>query len=83
MQSPERPLDLPLEYAAELVFEIGSLRSDCSEAAQHLVEQRPLDESALDECARFDDALARAHVILARAVARARNFKLGRERGSR
>jgi hypothetical protein len=81
MQSPERPLDLPLEYTAELVFEIGSLRSDCSEAAQRLVERQPLDELALDECARFDDALAQAHAILARAVQRARSFKVERERG--
>jgi hypothetical protein len=40
------------------------MRLACSKAAQTLVNQKPLDEMDLEECARLDDALALAHRIL-------------------
>jgi hypothetical protein len=40
------------------------MRLACCKAAQTLVERKHLDEKELEECARLDDALARAHRIL-------------------
>ena len=59
---------LPLEYAAQIVFELHSMRRECSEFASRLMSQRPLNERGLEECARLDDALARAHCVLQNAV---------------
>jgi hypothetical protein len=68
MNKPEQPKALPLEYATQIVFELHSMRRECSEFASRLMTQRPLNERGLEECARLDEALARAHVILQNAV---------------
>jgi hypothetical protein len=68
MKSPERSFGLPLDYAAELVMEIHLMRGECSEAARDLMENAPLDETALEECAVLDDALDRAYAILKAAI---------------
>lgn len=59
---------LPLEYAAQIVFELHSMRRECSEFASRLMSQRPLNDQGLEECARLDDALARAHGVLQHAL---------------
>ena len=46
------------------------MRADCCKAAQALARQKVLDEFELEECARLDDALAEAHLLLKRTVAR-------------
>lgn len=46
------------------------MRADCCKAAHTLSQQKVLDEFELDECARLDDALAEAHLLLKRTVAR-------------
>lgn len=51
------------------------MRAACSRAAQIIANKKPLDENELEECARLDDALARAHRILKRTV---RNVMLSR-----
>lgn len=53
-----------MDYAAELAFEIHLLRGECSEAASGILAQHPVDEAALEECARLEEALARAHRLL-------------------
>jgi hypothetical protein len=64
MNEPEQPMMLPLEYAAQIVFELECMRRECSEFANRLLSQRPLNECGLEQCAKLDDALARAHGIL-------------------
>ena len=78
MKPSQKPGALPLDYAAELAFEIHLLRAECSQAAGNLIQQCPLDEYALEDCARLDDALARAHVLVQSAVDR-----IKRKRGIR
>ena len=68
MKSPHQFGPLPLDYAAEIAFELHLLRAECSQAALELTNQRPLDASALEDCARLDDALAKAHAIVRAAV---------------
>ena len=70
MKSPNQPGSLPLDYAAEIAFELHLLRAECSQAARELTSQRPLDESALEDCARLDEALAKAHAIVQAAIIR-------------
>ena len=68
MDKPEQPMALPLEYAAQITFELHSMRRECCEFAGKLMSQRPMNERGLEECARLDDALARAHGILQHAI---------------
>lgn len=68
MRSSEPTATLPLAYAAEILFELCQLRHECSDAAEGLVSAEHLDEAALDECARLDEAVAQAHRILHAAL---------------
>jgi hypothetical protein len=68
MSKPKKPMMLPLEYTAQIVFELHSIRRECSQFASRLMRQRPLNERGLEECARLDDALASAHCVLRHAV---------------
>lgn len=83
MKSSPKPGALPLDYAAEIAFEIHMLRGECSQAARDLMSQRPLDEDALEDCARLDEALARAHVIIQAAIVRIRGVRSKRRPRSR
>ena len=60
MKSSKRQVTLPIGRAARIAFEIDTARAGCSKAAQFLVNQKRLDETELEECARLDDALAEA-----------------------
>jgi hypothetical protein len=73
MSKPERPDTLPLEYAAQIAFELNSMRRECSEFAMRLLSQQPVDAANLEECARLDEALGRAHVVLRSALERIKN----------
>lgn len=68
MKTPNQPVALPLDYVAQIIFELYSMRGECSDVAKHLMRQRPLDERHLDECARLDDALGQAYGVLQGAV---------------
>ena len=70
MSRPVNSITLPLEYAAQLVFELHSMRRECSEFASHLLSQQSVNERDLEECARLDDALARASQVLRHALDR-------------
>jgi hypothetical protein len=73
----------PLDYAAEIAFEIHLLRGECSQAARDLVNQRPLDENGLEECARLDDALAKAYILVQTAITRIKRVRSRRRPRSR
>lgn len=59
MKSPQESIALPLDYAAEIAFEMHLMRSECCDTAQQIVSQSPLDQQALEECAWLDEALGR------------------------
>jgi hypothetical protein len=80
MQPNHHPGALPLDCAAEIIVELQLLRAECCAAAQHAAGQIPLDEAALEECARLDDALGRAHRLLLGAVAEIKRSRSSRQR---
>jgi len=59
---------LPIGRTAKVAYEIDALRADCCKTAQALMRKANLDEAELEECARLDDALARAHRLLKSTV---------------
>jgi hypothetical protein len=75
VKTTKRRAALPIGRTARIAFEIEALRATCCEAARALTRRRPLDEAELEECARLDDALARASRILRGSV---RNIMLTR-----
>ncbi len=77
MNTPDQTA-LPLEYAAELAFELHLLRGECSDAAQRMVTAQRLDVLALEDCAVLDEALNRAQKIVQSAVNRIRNAQASR-----
>jgi len=79
MNSPENSATLPLEYAAELAFELHLLRGECGDVARNIINQENPDEAALEQCARLEDALAKAHSILGMTL---HQIKLLRDRRS-
>ena len=83
MKPSQKPGALPLDYAAEIAFEIHLLRGECSQAACDLINQRTLDEHALEDCARLDDALARAYALVQTALARIKGMSAKRRPRSR
>jgi len=75
MKPSQKPGALPLDYAAEIALEIHLLRSECSQVARDLMNQRSLDEHALEDCARLDDALARAHALVQTTIERIKSVR--------
>jgi hypothetical protein len=59
---------LPIGPAARIAFEIEEMRADCCKAARFLTTRKVLNEQELDECARLDEALDKAHRIIKHAV---------------
>jgi hypothetical protein len=51
-----------------MAFDLDSMRADCCHAASVLLKKRKVDEAELEECARLDDALAKAHFLLKSTV---------------
>lgn len=80
MKSPESSTSLPLDYATELAFEMHLMRADCCLAAQELMNQGPLEATALEECALLDDALAHAHRLLQSTVKHIKQAQARRRR---
>lgn len=69
MRATKRKAVLPIGRTARLACQIEAMRSECCKAANVLVEQTPLNEEELEECARLDEALAAAHRLLKSTVA--------------
>ncbi len=57
MRPPDLPI-LPLQFAAEVLLDISTMRDECANAARVLTSHTPVPEQALEECAQLDDALA-------------------------
>jgi hypothetical protein len=51
-----------------MAFELDAMRAACCHAASVLLKKRKVDEAELEECARLDDALAKAHFLLKSTV---------------
>jgi hypothetical protein len=68
MNDPEQPEALPLQYAAQIVSELNSMRRECSQLAGCLMSQKPANERGVAECARLDSVLVGAHGVLRDAV---------------
>jgi len=80
-RTTKRHTHIPIGRVARLAFQIEAMRSGCCLAAQRLMRHEPLDEAELEDCARLDESLARAHRMLKAAV---RDIMLARiHRGSR
>lgn len=60
---------LPIGRTAQVAFQIEALRAECCAAAKILMEETPLNDAELEECARIDDALAKTQSILKSTVA--------------
>jgi hypothetical protein len=68
MSQAEGPDTLPLKYAAQIAFELNSMRRAGSELAMLILSQKPREDADLEECAWLDEALARAHTVLNSAI---------------
>lgn len=81
MKTTKRQAALPIGRTARIAYEIDAMRAACSKAAQLLVARQPLDELELEECARLDEGLARAHRILKATVRGVMMSRLDRRSG--
>ena len=70
MKKKKQKVSLPIGRTALLAFQMNSLRDECCEAAEKMLQQKPVNEAELEECARLDDALAAAQQVLKAAVGR-------------
>ena len=61
MKRPNPKTGLLLDQAVDLMFEIHLLRGDCCSAARTFTGRSPAEESALEECARLEESLARVY----------------------
>jgi len=68
VKSTKRYTSLPIGPTARIAFEIDATRSACSKVAQSILSHDSFNEAELEECARLDDALARAHRLLKATV---------------
>jgi hypothetical protein len=59
---------LPIGRTARIACQIEALRAECCKAGHILANQKPLDDSELEECARLDDALSQAQRLLKNVV---------------
>jgi len=57
-------ITLPIGRTAKLAFELDEARAGCCQAARRLLTKPVVNEAELDECARLDEALAKAHRLL-------------------
>jgi len=78
--SPKKPTTILLENAVDLLFEIYLLRGDCSLAAKALMSQPRVDEQAVEECARLDDALAKVYKSLQTTIRQIRTSRGRRQK---
>jgi hypothetical protein len=77
---------LPIGPTARIAFEIDATRAGCSRVAQLLLSRDPVNEAELEDCARLDEALARAHRLLkatVRSIMLSRLKRSHRARGRR
>jgi hypothetical protein len=75
VRQTQQHVKLPIGRTARIVFELDSMRAECSRAAQEMLAQADMDGNEFEECAWLDDALAQAHRLL---KAHLRNIMLSR-----
>ncbi len=80
MKSPNKAVTILTDYAVDLMFEIYLMRGDCSQAAQGLLGQSQVDEASVEDCARLDEALAKAYRSLRQTVERVRRSQARRSK---
>jgi hypothetical protein len=81
VRTTNQQVALPIGRTARLAYQVDALRADCSQAARDLVNEKTLDEATLEDCARLDEALARAQRILKCAVRDVMLSRLSRTTG--
>ncbi len=64
VRTTKRKARPPIGRTARLAFEMDAIRAGCCVAAGGLMNEQPLSEAELEECARLDDALAKAQRLL-------------------
>jgi len=64
VRQTQQHVKLPIGRTARIVFELDAMRAECSKAAQEVLNQPDVDGSEFEECAKLDDALAKAHRLL-------------------
>jgi hypothetical protein len=64
VRQTQHHVKLPIGRTARIVFELDSMRAECSKAAQEMLSRTDVDGNEFEECARLDDALAQAHRLL-------------------
>jgi len=64
----KRQSALPIGRTARIAYEIEAMRAACCRAAQNIAGQSDAEIDELDECARLDEALAKAHSLLKHTV---------------
>ncbi len=74
---------LPIGRTARIAYELDAMRADCCKSAKALMRKAQLDEAELEECARLDDALARAQRLLKNAVREVMMSRLSRRSRAR
>ena len=77
---------LPIGPTARIAFEIDATRAACCRVAELLLGREPVNHAELEDCARLDEALARAHRLLkatVRGIMLSRIKRSSRARGRR
>jgi hypothetical protein len=68
VRANKRQSALPIGRTARIAYEIEAMRAACCKAAQKITVQSDADMDELEECARLDEALAKAHRLLKHTV---------------
>jgi hypothetical protein len=50
-----------LDNAVDLLFRIHVMRGECCIAAKKLLDKKPADHLAVDDCARLEETLAKSY----------------------
>ena len=77
---------LPIGATARIAFEIDATRAGCCRVAKLLLSRERVNHAELEDCARLDEALARAHRLLkatVRSIMLSRLKRTNRARGRR
>ena len=61
MKAPNQKATALLDNAVDLLFRIHMMRGECCVTAKKLIDKKPADYLALDDCARLEETLATAY----------------------
>ena len=83
MKKPGPKRNPLLDSTVALLFRIHLLRGDCCHMARVILDKKPSDDRALDECARVEEALAKSYRVLQGAVRSIQRTRARRGRKAR